>query len=243
LSAASGQGSSLNAYLLPMDLTTIINAAPTPWWIALFAPVLTALIPVIVAGLFVTYYLTRKNTRWDLRHQVEFRADLASEMAIVAQSLRFESAVYRRKRLRGQFREGEQAKAKSALDETYVKCRTEGEAIELRLQVHFDPDKTAATTAQQSQPVHGGATLEEMSARQHWHAVMDLATVLYFSALMSDDNDVDVLDNLLMSNEGSEHSGLDMNRLKRWDDVTYAFRERLSQATGAVVRKSIAIPD
>src|SRR4051812_16390209 len=131
-----------------MDHLTLITYAvtPAPWWVTLFAPTLAALVSVLVGALVVTRYLTRRNTEWALQHQTDFRADLVSDMARVAHSLRLEAKVYRRKHEKDQFLPGEKEEAKKALDQTYLNCRKEGEAIEVRLQVHMA--EKAATKAE-----------------------------------------------------------------------------------------------
>jgi len=84
-------------YFSAMEMDAILAAEPpttaTPWWVTLLAPMLAA----IVGGLLVSGYLWRRNVRWENNRSLDFRSEIASDMARVANSLRFESIVYARK--------------------------------------------------------------------------------------------------------------------------------------------------
>lgn len=80
-----------------MDI--IFNNPPpaSTGWILLLAPVLGAFVTVGLTAWLVTWLVGRKNKRWELRHQVEFRAALVAEMATAAYTLELAAAVHKRK--------------------------------------------------------------------------------------------------------------------------------------------------
>ena len=116
------------------------------------------------------------------------------------------------------------AAIRQSLDECYQASRIAGEAIEARLKLLFERKE-----------VYKGMTEEAVAEGKKsvpwrlWHAVMDLLTVRYFQLLKGD------TDGLLKMNSGPDHSFLTTEQLKNPKTVLDAYRQRLFEATKAVL--------
>jgi hypothetical protein len=94
-----------------------------------------------------------------------------------------------------------------SLDKRYHAACVAGEALETRLRIYFSTEKP----------------------RLLWHATMDLLTVRYFQL-------IDLANvRLLQANAGPKHSGLTVEELKNPKLVLVTYRNRLVEATSAVL--------
>jgi hypothetical protein len=198
-------------------------------WERLLVAGVGPLITIFVGGLIVSAYVSRRTRDADLRHQLElekakdqrgtsFRADLVAEMARVAHRLDIAVAIFGRQLQSA--RDMPQAdKLRERLEEEYLRGRADGEAIRVRLEVHY-PEGDDGPSAD-------------------WHAAMDCLTVLYFQALG------DATDDLRRANarmKDAPHSGLTADELKNPSRVRARFREATKAATRAVKDGKLAHP-
>jgi hypothetical protein len=172
------------------------NPPPTSpgWWILLLAPVLGAVVTVGLTAWLVTKIVGRKNKRWELRHQVEFRAALVAEMASAAHTLELAVAIHKRKmekrgrpktlglRKRNEYGNNpeHERRAIEELDKVYIKSRSDGKAIESRLKSHFAYNPRGKYSAFNAKGKENQIkALSELDPWESWHAAMDCGTLLY----------------------------------------------------------------
>jgi hypothetical protein len=211
---------------------TALGASQGSFWdkviIAAVGPLVGAIVGSLLVGGLVSFIADRIQRR---RLDAELREKLIVEMTQAAGPLYFQTQRYWRAKSSNspvkQATAEQQAALRLSLDECYQDSRVAGDAIEARLRILFVAKGVVAVEAQ-------GAAKEATKSTTDvpwrlWHATMDLLTVRYFQVIGG------ATPKLLEINAGAEHSLLSAKELEDPKRVLEAYRERLLQATRAVL--------
>jgi hypothetical protein len=212
---------------------TALGASQGSFWdkviIAAVGPLVGAVVGSLLVGGLVSLIADRIQQR---RLDAQLREQLIVEMTQAAGALYFQTQRYWRATGPNSpvkpAPTAEQAAAfRLSLDECYQASRVAGEAIEARLRILFEADGAVRVEAQ-------GAAKETTKWTTNvpwrlWHATMDLLTVRYFQVIGG------ATPRLLEINAGPEHSLLSAKELDNPKTLLEAYRERLLQATKAVL--------
>jgi len=151
----------------------------------------------------ITAHAQRRREEQQLRH------DLIVEMSETASSLYL--ATQRFRRAQDESSEKDQLQTlRGWLAEQYHEKRAHGDAVEQRIRVNFPPD----------------------GPERHWHATMDLLTILYFQLMGYSSPGT------YARNAGREHSGLTVSEMEDLQTVRDHYRQRLAGASFFAISSS-----
>jgi uncharacterized membrane protein len=180
-------------------------------------PIAGAIVGGLIAGFFaliIAVYVTNKYQA--RRARFEIRHELISQMTETAGGLYFNIKQYKRAK-GGEFGPNfEEESLRASMDEEYKKNRINGRILQYRLDAYVG--------------------YHDLSDR--WHAVMDLLTILYYTALNI------ATDELRAKNAPDpqqRHSGLSADKLKSFDLVEHCYKSELKSAVEAVKSLPIVI--
>ena len=186
-----------------------------PFWQRAALAAISPLVAAFVGTLGIGLVAARITERFQLRRQDRsLREQIILEMTQTASAVYIETQRFWRATSIETTSPERLAELRKTLDERYLSAHVAGEALEMRLRIYFETDKP----------------------RLLWHATRDLLTVRYFQLIGL------ATDGLLQRNSGPEHSGLTVNELKNPQLVLNAYRERLLEATRAVLSESHLVP-
>jgi hypothetical protein len=212
---------------------TAMGAGQGSFWekviIAAVGPLVGAVVGSLLVGGLVSLIADRIQQR---RLDAQLREQLIVEMTQAAGALYFQTQRYWRATNANSpvklVSTPEQATASRLnLDECYQASRVAGEAIEARLHILFEAEKVAGAEAQEA--AKDATKWPTNEPWRLWHATMDLLTVRYFQVIGG------ATPKLLEINAGPEHSFLSAKELENPKMLLKAYRERLLQATKAVL--------
>jgi hypothetical protein len=188
-----------------------------PFWqeliLQLVGPAFAVVFGTAILGLAAQHIA---RTTQDKREILRIRDGFISDTTSAAVGLYVATQRYWRARTasnNGLLNEDALAEERGILDQQYRDSRVAGEVLEGRIYAYYaDPEP-----------------------RRRMHQVMDLLTVRYFQVIGRD------TDSLLEANAGSEHSGLEIDQLRRPMVVLDNYRWALLQLIADLVDKPVSI--
>ena len=212
-------------------LTEALSASQGSFWDKVIIAAVGPIVGSLLIGGLVSLIADHIQRR---RLDAELREKLVVEMTQAAGALYFQTQLYWRAKnpnspIKLVYTNEQMDELRLSLDECYQTSRVAGEAIEARLQILFEDDRTVREVAKEGGAKEVTKWTTDVPWRL-WHATMDLLTVRYFQLIGG------VTPKLLEINAGPNHSLVSAELLNNPKTLLEAYRERLLQATKAVLK-------